>query len=68
MRFCVDYWRLNTEMQTDTYPMPRIDNILDQIGQAKYITTLDLARDYLHVPVAEEDRHKTAFMSPLGLI
>ena len=53
--------------QVDAYPMPRIDDILDQIGQARYITTLDLARGYWQVPVAEEDRHKTAFTTPLGL-
>uniref|UniRef100_A0A1X7TEE5 Reverse transcriptase domain-containing protein n=1 Tax=Amphimedon queenslandica TaxID=400682 RepID=A0A1X7TEE5_AMPQE len=47
--------------------MPRIDDILDQIGQANYFTTLDLARGYWQVPVTEEDRHKTAFISPFGL-
>ena len=52
--------------QVDAYPMPRIDDIFDQIGQARYITTLDLARGYWQVPVAEEDRHKTAFTSPHG--
>ena len=43
MRLCVDYRRLNSVTQVDAYPMPRIDDILDQIGQARYITTLDLA-------------------------
>ena len=47
--------------------MPRNDDILDLIGQAKYITTLDFARGYWLVPVVEEDHHKTAFTSPLGL-
>ena len=67
IRLCVDYRKLNSETQVDAYPMPRIDDILDQIGQARYITTLDLARGYWQVPVAEEDRHKTAFTTPLGL-
>ena len=67
IRLCVDYRRLNAEMMMDAYPMPRVDDILDQVGQAKYITTLDLAKGYWQVPVAEEDRHKTAFITTKGL-
>ena len=40
---------------------------MDQVGQAKYITTLDLAKGYWQVPVAEKDRHKTAFVTIKGL-
>jgi len=61
VRLCIDYWRLNAEKEMDAYLIPRVDNILDQVGQAKYITTLDLAKGYWQVPVAEEDRNKTAF-------
>ena len=51
----------------DAYPLPQIDDILDTIGQANFITTLDLAKGYWQVMVAESDRSKTAFISPLGL-
>ena len=37
------------------------------VGQARYITTLDLAKGYWQVPVAEEDHPKTAFITPRGL-
>ena len=67
IRLCVDYRRLNVMTQVDAYPMPRIDDILDQVGQARYITTLDLAKGYWQVPVAEEDHPKTAFITPRGL-
>ena len=67
IRLCVDYRRLNAETVMDAYPMPRVDDILDQVGQAKYITTFDLAKGYWQVPVAEEDRHKTAFITTKGL-
>ena len=67
IRLCVDYRRLNAGTQLDAYPMPRVEDILDQLGQAKYITTLDLAKGYWQVPVAEEDRHKTAFITTKGL-
>ena len=53
--------------QVDAYPMPRIDNILDQVGQVRYITTLDLTKGYWQVPVAEEDQPKIAFITPRGL-
>ena len=43
---CVDYRRLNAMTQVDAYPMPRIDDILDQVGQARCITTLGLAKGY----------------------
>ena len=54
-----------TEFRTDAYP---IEDILDQVGKAKFITTLELTHGYWQVPVAEEDRHKTAYItSPCGL-
>ena len=67
LRLCVDYRRLNSVSQTDTYPMPRIDDLIDQLGKAKYITTRDLTRGYWQVPVAKADQHKTAFTTPFGL-
>ena len=67
LRLCVDYRRLNSASVTDAYPMPRIDDMIDQLGKASFITTLDLTRGYWQVPVAEDDRHKTAFITPFGL-
>ena len=64
---CVDYRKLNAQSRTDAYPVPRIEYILDRVCKAKFITTLDLARGYWQVPVADEDRHKTTFTSPFGL-
>ena len=62
LRLCVDYRKLNAITELDAYPMPRIEDILDQVGQARYISTLDLAKGYWQVPVVEEDRHKTALI------
>ena len=67
IRLCVDYRRLTAVTHMDAYPMPRMEEILDQVGQPKHITTLDLAKGYWQVPVAEKDRHKTAFITPGGL-
>ena len=67
LRMCVDYRRLNAVSDADAYPMPRVDDMIDALGKAKYITTLDLARGYWQVPVLEESRPLTAFATPYGL-
>ena len=67
LRLCVDYRQLNSVSRTDAYPMPRTDDMIDQLGRASFISTLDLARGYWQVPVANIDRHKTAFITPFGL-
>eukprot|EP00731_Ephydatia_muelleri_P002480 Em0001g2480a len=67
LRLCVDYRRLNSLSEADAYPMPRIDEMLEQLGTARFISTLDLTRGYWQVPVAKEARHKTAFVTPFGL-
>ena len=64
---CVNYRQLNSVTRADPYPMPRINELLDGIRQAQYITTLDLTRRYWQVPVTEESRPKTAFTTPIGL-
>ena len=53
--------------KADAYPMPRIEELIDGLGKAKYLSTLDLAKWYWQVPVAEDDQPKTAFMTPFGL-
>ena len=47
--------------------MPRIDELIDGLGQAKFISTFDLTRGYWQVPISERDRSKTAFNMPFGL-
>ena len=63
----MDYRKLNAVSQADAYPMPRVDELLDNLGQAKYISTVDLTKGYWQVPVAEKDRGKTAFTAGAGL-
>ena len=65
LRLCVDYRRMNAVTQTDAYPMPRIDDLIDRLGKRKYITTLDLTRGYLQVPVTGEDQHKAVQDFPI---
>ena len=67
LRLCVDYRKLNSLSKVDPYPMPRVDDLIDRVGQSPFITTLDLTKGYWQVPVAEADREKTAFVTPFGL-
>jgi len=67
LRFCVDYQELNKVTRKDTYPLPRVDDLLDQIGQSKFFTTLNLASGYWQIRVEPSSREKTAFVTPHGL-
>ena len=65
-RLCVDYRKLNLVTKADPYPIPRIEDMIDDIGQASYITALDLTKGYWQVPVAKASQEKTAFVTPWG--
>ena len=67
-RICVDYRKLNATSKFDAYPLTRINEIMDAVGQSKYLTTLDLTKGYWQVPMKKEDKTKTAFSSLLGLL
>ena len=67
LRFCVDYRGLNSVTKLDQFPLPRIDDLLDQLGEAHYFTTLDLASGYWQIRVDKPSREKTAFVTHHGL-
>ena len=66
-RFCVDYRRLNDVTIKDAYPLPRVDESLDQLAGNKWFSCLDMNSGYWQVDVDEPDREKTAFTSRKGL-
>ncbi len=67
VRFCCDYRRLNQVTFKDAYPLPRVEESLDALGNAKLFSTLDLTAGYFQVAVSESDREKTAVTMPFGL-
>ncbi|CAM4615903.1 unnamed protein product [Lepidochelys kempii] len=67
VRFCVDYQKLSAITVSDAYPMPRPDELLDKLGGARYLTTMDLTKGYWQVPLDADARLKSAFITPLRL-
>jgi hypothetical protein len=67
LRFCVDYRKLNASTIRTAYPMPRVDDTLDSLREAKYISTLDLRSGYWQVEIDPQSRSKTAFITHRGL-
>ncbi|CAF3358581.1 unnamed protein product [Rotaria socialis] len=67
LRFCVDFRQLNSATVRDVYPIPRIDDTLDQLRSAKYFTSMDLKSGFWQIELDEESRPKTAFVTHAGL-
>ena len=67
LHMCVDYRLLNSKTRKDAFPLPRIEESLDALSGACWFSTLDLVSGYNQVPVAEQDKPKTAFCTPFGL-
>ena len=67
LRLCVDYRYLNENTVKNTYPLPRIDALLDKLKGQRYFSALDLASGYHQIQLAESSQPKTAFRTPDGL-
>ncbi|KAG4040515.1 hypothetical protein PC123_g23943 [Phytophthora cactorum] len=65
--FCIDYRGLNAGTVKDSYPIPLIDGILDVLGEAQLLSTMDIASGYWNVLMEEESIPKTAFTCKYGL-
>jgi len=61
IRFCIDFRKLNAVTKKDSYPLPQIDDIFDQLSGNAWYSTLDLKSGYWQVKIRSEDREKTAF-------
>lgn len=65
-RICVDFRKINDITTGDAYPLPNITDILDQLGNSHYFTTLDLANGFHQIQMDKNDKLKTAFSTSTG--
>ncbi|UYV68729.1 hypothetical protein LAZ67_6000566 [Cordylochernes scorpioides] len=66
-RFCIDYRKVNELISSDVHPLPRIEDILDRLAQAKYFSTADISSAYWQVPIHPDSRPLLAFATFEGL-
>ena len=66
LRLCIDYKQLNKITVKNKYPLPRIDDLFDQMRGENVFSKIDLRSGYHHVRIKDEDIHKTAFRIRYG--
>ncbi|KAL2103192.1 hypothetical protein ACEWY4_000060 [Coilia grayii] len=63
-RFCTDFRRVNALTKPDSYPLPRVDDCVDRLGSAVYVSKIDLLKGYWQVPLADRAKEISAFVTP----
>ena len=66
-RLCIDYRKVNRITKTDSFPVPRIDDCIDNIGKSQFVTKFDLLKGFWQVPLTDRAKEITAFVTPNGL-
>ena len=66
MHLCIDYRGLNRVIVKNNYPLPRIDELLDQLKGAKWFSKIDFASGYHQIPIEPNDIRKTTFRTRYG--
>ena len=64
---CMDFTDLNKAYPKDSFPLPRIDQMVDSITGHKLLTFMDLFSRYNQIKMAKEDQEKTSFIISQGL-
>ena len=66
IRVCVDYRKLNAVTVPDPYCMPLIEDIINRVGAAVFLTKMDLSKGFYQVRIHPADQPKTAIVTPIG--
>lgn len=63
-RFCNDYRKVNSVTRPDSFPLHRMEDCIDRVGSAKFVTKLDLLKGYWQVPLTPRASDISAFVTP----
>jgi len=66
IRWAVDYRTLNEVLEGDSFPLPNIDSLLDNVAGKKYFSSLDTSQAFLSIKLSENSKQITAFICPEG--
>ncbi len=66
LRMCVHYRTLNKVTMKNRYPLPRIDDLFDQLSKAKVFSRIDMRSEYYQIQIIERDEEKTACCTRYG--
>ena len=66
LRMCIDYRQLNKAMVKNKYPLPRIDELFDQLQEVKVFSKIDLRSEYYQLRIKPDDVPKMAFRLSYG--
>ena len=66
-RFCTDFRQVNKVTKCDLYPIPRVDDCVDRVGNTKFVSKFDLLKGYWQVPLSPKAKEISAFVNPDGL-
>ena len=66
-RFCTDYRKVNAVSKPDAYPLPRMEDCIDQVGAARFVSKFDLLKGYWQIPLTDRAKEISAFITPSGL-
>ena len=64
---CTDYRKVNSMIKTDSFPVPRMDDCIENIGQGQYATKFDLLKGFWQIPLTNRAKEISAFVIPDGL-
>ena len=66
IRLTVDFRKLNPHINVDNFPMPERDSVIERLHSAKFMTKLDLTKAFFQIPLAEDSRKYTSFVTEYG--